>query len=124
VSAQPTASGVRVIGVEELPATATARELVGADHGGAGVCLILVDAPPGHGPSLHRHPYEEVFVVQEGQATFVAGGEERVVRAGEIVIIPAGVPHKFFNSGDGPLRQLDIHVSPRFDTEWLDEPGA
>ena len=124
MSTEPAAGSARVVRLEELPATATARELVGADHGGAGVCLILVDAPPGHGPSLHRHPYEELFVVQEGEATFAAGGEERVVRAGEIVIVPAGVPHKFVNSGDGQLRQLDIHVSPRFDTEWLDEPGA
>ena len=112
-------SAARVVSLEALPATATARELVGADHGGAGVCLIFVDAPPGHGPSLHRHPYEEVFVVQEGEATFVADGEERVVPAGEVVIVPAGVAHSFVNSGDGPLRQLDIHVSPRFDTEWL-----
>jgi mannose-6-phosphate isomerase-like protein (cupin superfamily) len=112
---------VRVVGIDALPSTATAHELVGADHGGAGVCLILVDAPPGHGPSLHRHPYEEVFLVQEGEATFVAGDEERVVRAGEIVIVPAGVPHRFVNSGDGPLRQIDIHVSPSFDTEWLTE---
>jgi mannose-6-phosphate isomerase-like protein (cupin superfamily) len=112
-------SAARVVAFDELPATATARELVGADHGGAGVCLIFVDAPPGHGPALHRHPYEEVFVVQEGEATFVADGEERVVRAGDVVIVPAGVAHSFVNSGDGPLRQLDIHVSPAFDTEWL-----
>jgi mannose-6-phosphate isomerase-like protein (cupin superfamily) len=112
-------TAARVVGLEELPATATARELVGADHGGAGVCLIFVDAPPGHGPSLHRHPYEEIFVIQEGEATITADGEERVVRAGEVVIVPAGVAHGFVNSGDGPLRQLDIHVSPRFDTEWL-----
>ena len=112
-------SELRVVGLDALPATATARELVGADHGGTGVCLIFVDAPPGHGPSPHRHPYEEVFVVQEGEATFVADGAERVVRAGEVVIVPAGVVHSFVNSGDGPLRQLDIHLSPRFDTEWL-----
>ena len=113
-----TATPLSVVPLEALAATATARELVGADHG-AGVCLIFVDAPPGHGPSLHRHPYEEVFVVQEGEATFTAGGEERIVRAGEVVIVPAGVPHAFVNSGDGPLRQLDIHVSASFDTEWL-----
>jgi quercetin dioxygenase-like cupin family protein len=112
-------SAARVVGLGDLPATATARELVGADHGGAGVCLIFVDAPPGHGPSLHRHPYEEVLVVQEGEARFTADGEERVVRAGEVVIVPPGVAHGFVNSGDGPLRQLDIHMSPRFDTEWL-----
>jgi hypothetical protein len=51
-------SAARVVGLHELPSTATARELVGADHGGSGVCLIFLDAPPGHGPSLPRHPYE------------------------------------------------------------------
>jgi hypothetical protein len=29
------------------------------------------------------------------------------------------VAHRFVNSGDGPLRQIDIHVSRAFDTEWL-----
>jgi len=51
-------SAARVVGLDELPSTATARELVGADHGGAGACLIFLGAPPGHGPSLHRQPYE------------------------------------------------------------------
>jgi mannose-6-phosphate isomerase-like protein (cupin superfamily) len=104
---------------EELPASGNARELVGADHGGVGVCMIFVDAPPGGGPSLHKHPYEEVFIVQEGEATFIAGDEERRARAGDIVIVPADTPHAFTNTGDGPLRQIDIHVSPRFSTEWL-----
>jgi mannose-6-phosphate isomerase-like protein (cupin superfamily) len=50
---------------------------------------------------------------------FVLGDEEIEAGAGEIVVIPSGVPHRFVNSGDGPLRQIDIHVSPRFSTEWL-----
>jgi mannose-6-phosphate isomerase-like protein (cupin superfamily) len=28
-------------------------------------------------------------------------------------VAPAGVPHKFVNSGTGPLRQVDIHPSGR-----------
>jgi mannose-6-phosphate isomerase-like protein (cupin superfamily) len=91
------------------------------DDLGAGVSLILVDAAPGKGPRLHRHAYEEVFVVQEGQATFVMGDEERTAHAGEIVVVPANTPHKFTNSGEGRLRQIAIHVSPRFETEWLEE---
>jgi mannose-6-phosphate isomerase-like protein (cupin superfamily) len=94
------------------------RELEGAEHG-AGVSIILVDARPGSGPALHKHAYEEVFVVQEGRATFRAGDQERDVGAGDIVIVPANTPHRFVNSGDGPLRQVAIHVSPRFATEWL-----
>jgi hypothetical protein len=34
--------------------------------------------------------------------------------------VGAGVPHGFKNTGDGVLKQVDIHVSPSFSTEWLD----
>jgi mannose-6-phosphate isomerase-like protein (cupin superfamily) len=114
--------GVRelhVVRQDELPFSRIAHELEGHLHGGLGLSLIFVDAPPGRGPGLHRHDYDEVFIMQEGVATFTAGNAERELRAGDIAIVPAGMPHKFVNSGDGPLRQIDIHVSPRFDTEWL-----
>jgi quercetin dioxygenase-like cupin family protein len=87
---------------------------------GASVSVIVVDAPPGGGPRLHRHPYEEVFVVQEGSATFTAGEETIEARGGQVVVVPAGVAHKFVNSGDGRLRQVDIHTSDHFVTEWLE----
>jgi mannose-6-phosphate isomerase-like protein (cupin superfamily) len=109
-----------VIAQETLPFSRIARELVGAEHG-AGVCLLFVDAPPGDGPSLHRHPYEEVFIIQEGRCTFHVDGNEFDAVAGDIVIAPAGAAHRFVNTGDGPLRQVDIHVSPSFATEWLNE---
>ena len=64
---------LRSIRIDDLPLSNIAREFVGADHGDVGVCVILVDAPPGRGPSLHRHPYEEVFITLEGQATFFLG---------------------------------------------------
>ncbi len=111
--------GVTVARVGELPFSNVAHELVGADHG-ASVTLVIVDAPPGSGPRLHSHPYEEILIVQEGEATFRLGLAERIVRAGEIVIVAAGQAHAFTNTGAGPLRQLDIHVSPRFHTDWLE----
>jgi quercetin dioxygenase-like cupin family protein len=86
---------------------------------GANVSVIAVDLGPGEGPALHRHTYPEVFVVLEGQATFTLGGEDRVVHGGEVMVAPAGVAHRFVNSGRGRLVQVDIHESPRFDTEWL-----
>ncbi len=39
---------------------------------------------------LHRHPYEEVFVVQEGTATFTAGDETIEAKGGQVVVVPAG----------------------------------
>jgi quercetin dioxygenase-like cupin family protein len=108
-----------IIKQDQLPLSKIARELIGAEHG-LGITLLFVDAPPGRGPALHRHPYAEVFIVQEGQATFTVDGEEQEVRAGDILVAHANQPHSFVNSGTGRLRQVDIHVSPSMSTEWLE----
>jgi mannose-6-phosphate isomerase-like protein (cupin superfamily) len=63
----------------------------------------------------------KVFVIQEGHATYTIGSTTLDATAGQIAIVPAGVPHKFINSGPGRLRQVDIHHSPRFITEWLED---
>jgi mannose-6-phosphate isomerase-like protein (cupin superfamily) len=96
------------------------KELVGDDYGGLPACVIFVDLEPGHGPKLHKHPYAELFFVIEGESTFTDGSEQRLVRAGEFVIAPGGQPHAFTNTGEGRLRQIDVHLSPRFETEWLE----
>ena len=107
-----------VIRQDALPFSRIAHELIGSEHD-AGDCLLFVDAPPGDGPGLHRHPYEEIFIIQEGRCVFEVDGEQFEAAAGEVVIAPAGAAHRFTNTGDGPLRQIDIHVSPDFSTEWL-----
>jgi mannose-6-phosphate isomerase-like protein (cupin superfamily) len=112
---------MQVIPTTSLDPSNIAVELQGKDCGNPGISLILVDAAPGRGPSLHRHDYAEVMIVQEGTATFTDGQTERDVGAGSVVVIPAGEPHAFKNTGDGPLKQIDIHVADAFGTEWLEE---
>jgi mannose-6-phosphate isomerase-like protein (cupin superfamily) len=85
------------------------------------VSVILVDLPPGEGPKLHMHPYEEVFIIQEGRATYTIDSHTLEASAGQIAIAPTGVPHKFVNSGTGRLRQVDIHHSSWFVTQWLED---
>ena len=111
----------RVINKYELPHSTTAHTFEEHRYGDANVSFFLTDAPPGSGPRLHTHPYAEVFVVQEGQATFEVGGATIEATADQILVVPAGVPHKFVNSGTGRLRQTSIHTSERMVTEWLEE---
>jgi mannose-6-phosphate isomerase-like protein (cupin superfamily) len=111
----------RIIDIADLAHSETSYEFEGHHHADTSVSFIVVDAPPGRGPKLHKHPYEEVFVVQEGAVTFTAGDDIIEARGGQVVVVPAGVPHKFVNSGAGRLRQVDIHASGRFITEWLEE---
>ena len=110
-----------VISKDELPHRGTSHTFEGYRYGDANVSFFLTDAPPGSGPRLHIHPYAEVFVVQEGQATFTAGDATIQATAGQIVVVSAGMPHKFVNSGTDRLRQLSIHTSERMVTEWLEE---
>jgi len=95
------------------------ENLQGEDHG-ATVSLILDHSAPGQGPRLHRHPYDETWVVQEGSLTFQLGEERLKVQAGDIVIAPPGVPHKFTNDGPDASRMVCIHASPTMRTEWLE----
>jgi mannose-6-phosphate isomerase-like protein (cupin superfamily) len=69
--------------------------------------------PPDEGPKRHFHPYDEIFLVLEGRATFTLGDSTAEVAAGTIVIGPANVPHKFSNAGSESLRIVTIHPSPK-----------
>ena len=96
-------------------------EVQGYQLGGANMSLIFVDFEPGGSVRLHRHAYEEVFIILEGQARFTIGSDTVDARTGQILMVRPRVPHKFVNSGSGRLRQIDIHPSARFVTEWLEE---
>jgi quercetin dioxygenase-like cupin family protein len=110
-----------VINIDELRYEGNSYELEGYEYGDTNISLILVDMPPGEGPRLHSHPYGEVFIVHEGQATYTVGSATIEAHAGQIIIAPPNVPHKFVNSGTGRLRQTDIHLNKEFITAWLED---
>jgi quercetin dioxygenase-like cupin family protein len=99
--------------------TLTNGNLEGEDHG-ATISLILDESRPGQGPRLHRHPYDETWVIVEGTLTFEAGGERLAAAPGDIVIVPPDTPHKFTNDGPGRSKLVCIHAHPTFNTEWLE----
>ena len=101
------------INLEQLPFEGMSYEFHGEKHG-APISAYIVNAKPGQGPPLHTHPYVEVAFTLEGRATITVGEETREMNAGGIVVIPANTPHRFMNSGDTLLRQIDIHASPMF----------
>ena len=67
----------------------------------------------------HSHHNEQVSYILEGALRFWIGeepGEERVVRAGEVLVIPSNLPHKAEALED--TLDLDVFTPPRQD--WLD----
>jgi quercetin dioxygenase-like cupin family protein len=69
-------------------------------------CLIDMLVPPGGGPPPHRHDFEEMFTILEGEIELNFRGEASHARAGSTVNIPANAPHSFKNKSDQPARLL------------------
>ncbi len=68
----------------------------------------------------HSHHNEQVTYILDGALKFVLNGEEVVVRTGEVLCIPANVPHEAVALED--TVDLDVFTPPRED--WLAKNDA
>ena len=81
--------------------------------------------PPGTGADKHRHPYEEIFVILDGDIEVIVAGEKCTVSPGHIVIIPPNTWHEFKNRADHPAQMVNIHPVPKMVQEdWVDASHA
>jgi quercetin dioxygenase-like cupin family protein len=107
------------IAIADLPGNLVGR-FEGREHGSS-VSFFVGHFPPGTGPKLHRHPYDETFIIEEGGATFTVADETLEVGAGHIVVAPAETPHKFVSSATDGLRMVSITPSGEMVQEWLED---
>ena len=55
--------------------------------------LTLFAFDAGQGLSEHTSPYDATVYILEGEGTMMIAGKPVKARAGEMVIMPAGIPH-------------------------------
>src|SRR6201994_1788531 len=79
--------------------------VAGADTAGK-YTLIDMHVPPGGRPPPHRHYFEEMFTVLDGEVEVTFRGETIVARAGQTINVPANAPHAFTNAGPAHVRLL------------------
>ncbi len=96
--------------------------LSGKDTNGQ-YCLLDFNVPPCAGPGHHRHDFEEMFYILEGEAEVHFRGKKRTVRAGDTVNIPANAPHFFRNVSDEKLHILCV-CSPAGQEDFFREMGT
>jgi oxalate decarboxylase/phosphoglucose isomerase-like protein (cupin superfamily) len=70
------------------------------------------NSAPGQFVPVHVHPTQDEFIlVQEGQLELKLGGVWHTAKVGDLIRMPRGVPHGYFNKSDVPARAL-FWVSP------------
>ena len=86
--------------------------LVTGDDTAGKYTLIDMHIPPGGGPPPHRHDFEEMFTVLEGEVELSFRDEHLVAKAGETVNVPANAPHAFRNASGQAARLLCMCTPP------------
>ena len=77
---------------------------------GREVVQVRVDFAPGVLAPAHNHPGEEIVYAIEGQLEYKLEGRPPVIlRAGEVLFIPAGTVHEVRNVGPGNAAELGTY---------------
>ena len=101
---------------------ATIQVLLGPDDQLPNFYTRRFSIEPGGRIPMHRHDsIEHEQVVIEGEMRLVLDGQERLVRAGDCIFIPAGVAHAYETVGARPVRFLCmVPAVADYQTEWLE----
>jgi mannose-6-phosphate isomerase-like protein (cupin superfamily) len=105
---------------QEWRAGVMTRMRVSALTGAAQLCIFEQWCDPGRGAPTHLHAVEEVLSVLAGEAEMWVGDERAAVAAGQSVVVPAGHPHGFRNTGTGTLHVQAILAAPIFEAAFED----
>jgi quercetin dioxygenase-like cupin family protein len=116
--ADPDSPGVRHVAV----VGDTYSILVSGAETAGRYCLIDMIVPDGGGPPPHRHDFEEMFTLLEGELEFTFRGETKTVRAGSTVNVPANAPHTFKNISGRTVHALCL-CAPAGQEEFFMEIG-
>jgi quercetin dioxygenase-like cupin family protein len=96
------------------------RMLVSAAMGARQLCQFEQWSAPGAGAPTHHHAVEEIVTILAGQAEFWLDGQTTALAAGQSLIVPAGHPHGFRNSGTTKLHTLATLAAPIFEAAYED----
>ena len=86
-------------------------------------CVIDMHVPPGGGPGLHRHDFDETFILLDGEMEATFRGKKSTVRAGDTINIPSNAPHQFHNASSEAVRMICI-CSPAGNDKFFLEVGV
>ena len=68
----------------------------------------------GHRMTYHSHEHrDEVWTIVSGMGRAVVDGVERAVRPGDVVTLPAGVPHTLI--ADSALQAVEVQIGAEID---------
>jgi quercetin dioxygenase-like cupin family protein len=111
---------MNIIDIASLRPTSGGSPRFEGGNYGVNVSFFVVNCPTGKGADKHCHPYEETFVILEGDIETIVDGKMQMIKAGNIVVIPANTWHEFKNRSSQNALMVNIHPVPKMIQEdWV-----
>ncbi len=101
-----------IVHVDELDSYEIAAGLFFRPLFAENVSLNFVTFPSKSGFPSHVHPEEQISIVRQGAMEFTVGDVTRVVRPGDVIVLPPNVPHSG-RTLDEPCRLIDVFAPAR-----------
>ena len=64
-------------------------------------------------PNVHKKS-DQVLLVVEGEVQAEVAGEKRLLRQGDVCVVPAGTPHRFLNQGKFRALTFTVYTPPEY----------
>ena len=87
--------------------------LVTEEKGSRHLTTGITEFQPGASLALHTHNCEEQVTILEGDALVEIDGRKYELTAPDTTFISQGLPHRFVNRGDRPMKILWVYTSTR-----------
>ncbi|MCL2460754.1 MAG: cupin domain-containing protein [Euryarchaeota archaeon] len=65
----------------------------------------------GEGLSEHTAPFDAILYVMDGDARIIIDGVEHLLTSGELIIMPANIPHAVYARTDFKMMLIMIHAA-------------
>ncbi|HKE98473.1 MAG TPA: cupin domain-containing protein [Actinomycetes bacterium] len=108
-----------------LYAGITVKMMVDGDLGAQLSTMFMVQYVPRGGTGTHDHPFEETYLILDGEVDASFDGERHRLVAGDVAWAGVGCVHGFTNPADRPVRWLETQApqpparhSYRFTRDW------
>lgn len=114
-----------ILRFEEIPSVSrgggiVTKALAGAHVGTGAFTSGVTTFPPGAAIKFHTHNAEEVIVILEGDAQCDVAEESYPMKPLDTACIPAGIAHRFVNTGEGTMRILWTYGSTHVTRTFVD----
>jgi quercetin dioxygenase-like cupin family protein len=92
------------------------NRFTGAEH----TAVVYFEVQPGDYLPTHTDSAEEILYIVAGEGEARCGDERGHVRAGDLAVIPALVPHGFANTGDHTLKVVGFFCESEITSEFVE----